>query len=89
MFRNALAIFLIIVAAQPLVSGQTTRTVHLRTTDNVGIAGTWYPVPQTPAPAVLLVHSVERDRSVWASFAAALQKNGLAALAIDLRGYGE
>jgi dienelactone hydrolase len=88
-FRNALAVLLTIVAAQPLVSGQTTRTVHLRTTDNVGIAGTWYPVPQTPAPAVLLVHSVERDRSVWASFAAALQKNGLAALAIDLRGYGE
>ena len=65
------------------------RAVHLRTTDGVGIAGTWYPARQTPAPAVLLVHSVERDRNVWASFAATLQKNGLAALAIDLRGYGE
>ncbi len=88
-FRNALAALLIVLAAQPLVSGQTTRTVHLRTTDNVGIVGTYYPVRQTPAPAVLLVHSVERDRNVWASFAAVLQKNGLAALAIDLRGYGE
>jgi len=55
----------------------------------VGIVGTYYPVQQTPAPAVLLIHSVERDRSVWASFAATLQKNGIAALAIDLRGYGQ
>ena len=89
MFRNALAALLTVLAAQPLVSGQTTRTVHLRTTDNVGIAGTYYPVRQTLAPAVLLVHSVERDRNTWASFAAVLQKNGLAALAIDLRGFGE
>ncbi|MGO9528318.1 MAG: alpha/beta hydrolase [Verrucomicrobiia bacterium] len=88
-FRNALAALLTLLAAQPLVSGQTTRTVHLRTTDNVDIAGTLYPVPHTPAPAVLLVHSVERDRHVWAGFAAVLQKNGLAVLAIDLRGYGE
>ena len=89
MFRNALAALLTVLAAQPLVSGQTTRTVHLRTTDNVGIVGTYYPVRQTPAPAVLLVHSVEKNRNTWASFAAVLQKNGLAALAIDLRGYGE
>jgi len=87
-FRNVLAVFLAIVAP-PLVWGQTARAVHLRTTDNVGIAGTYYPVRQSPSPAVLLIHSVERDRRVWASFAAALQKNGLAALAIDLRGYGE
>ncbi|MGD1019481.1 MAG: alpha/beta fold hydrolase [Verrucomicrobiia bacterium] len=89
MFRNALAALLTLLAAQPLVSGQMTRPVHLRTTDNVGIVGTYYPVRQNPAPAVLLIHSVERDRNVWASFAATLQKNGLAALAIDLRGYGE
>jgi dienelactone hydrolase len=88
-FRNALVALLTVLAAQPLVSGQTTRAVHLRTTDNVGIAGTYYPVRQTLAPAVLLVHSVERDRNTWASFAAVLQKNGLAALAIDLRGFGE
>lgn len=89
MFRIALAILVTLLAAQPSVPGQTSHAVHLRTTDGVGIAGTWYPVNQTPAPAVLLVHSVERDRKVWASFAATLQKNGLAALAIDLRGYGE
>jgi dienelactone hydrolase len=88
-FRNSLVALLTVFAAQPLVSGQTTRTIHLRTTDNVGITGTWYPVRQNPAPAVLLVHSVERDRNVWASFAATLQKSGVAALAIDLRGYGE
>lgn len=87
--RNALAALVIIFAAQPLVSGQTTRTIHLRTTDNVAIVGTYYPVRQKPAPAVLLIHSVDKDRSIWASFAATLQKNGFAAVAIDLRGYGE
>ena len=87
--RNALAILLTVLVAQPLVSGQTTRTIHLRTVDNVSIVGTYYPVRQKPAPAVLLIHSVDKDRSIWASFAATLQKNGFAAVAIDLRGYGE
>jgi dienelactone hydrolase len=89
MFRIALAILVTLLAAQPSAPGQPAGAVHLRSTDGVGIAGAWYPVQQTPAPAVLLVHSVERDRNVWASFAATLQKDGLAALAIDLRGYGE
>ncbi|HVM59631.1 MAG TPA: alpha/beta fold hydrolase [Verrucomicrobiae bacterium] len=89
MLRNVFALFFIVAAAQAPASGQLPRAVHLRTTDNVFIGGTYYPVHQTPAPAVVLVHSVDRDRNVWGSFPALLQRNGLATLAIDLRGYGE
>jgi dienelactone hydrolase len=72
-----------------LAFAQTTRTVRLDTTDDVGIIGTYYPTDQPHAPAVLLIHSILRDRSVWTDFATLLQHNGTAALAIDLRGHGE
>ena len=72
-----------------LASAQTTRTVRLNTPDDVGIIGTFYPTDQPHAPAVLLLHSILRDRSVWTDFATLLQHNGVAALAIDLRGHGE
>ncbi|HXI83330.1 MAG TPA: alpha/beta fold hydrolase [Verrucomicrobiae bacterium] len=72
-----------------LASAQTTRTVRLNTPDDVGIIGTFYPTDQPHAPAVLLLHSILRDRSVWNDFATLLQHNGIAALTIDLRGHGE
>ena len=66
-----------------------TRDVRLTTPDDVGILGTYYPVESSPAPAVLLIHSLGQGRTNWAAFAAALQQNGIAAFAIDLRGHGE
>jgi dienelactone hydrolase len=84
-----LAIFLVIAAVPSLASADTRRTVHLHTTDDIDIIGTYYPIRQTPAPAVLLIHSVARDRSTWDVFAKLLQQNGLATMAIDLRGHGE
>ncbi len=88
MLRKILMGLFFFVAA-PLAFAQTTRTVHLTTTDNVGINGAYYPVDQPHAPAVLLLHSIFRDHTVWADFATLLQRNGIAALAIDLRGHGE
>jgi dienelactone hydrolase len=86
---KTLAVFLVIAAVPSFASADTHRTVHLHTTDDVGIIGTYYPVRQTPAPVVLLIHSVGRERSTWDAFARLLQQNGMAALAIDLRGHGE
>jgi dienelactone hydrolase len=86
---KTLAVFLVIAAVPSFASADTHRTVHLHTTDDVSIIGTYYPVRQTPAPAVLLIHSVGRERSTWDVFARLLQQNGLGALAIDLRGHGE
>jgi dienelactone hydrolase len=87
-FRKTLTALLLSVAAS-LTFAQTTRTVRLNTTDDVGIIGTYYPADQPHAPAVLLIHSIFRDHTVWTDFATLLQHNGIAALAIDLRGHGE
>jgi dienelactone hydrolase len=86
--RKILAVLSLSVTAS-LAFAQTTRTVRLNTTDDVGIIGTYYPTDQPHSPAVLLLHSILRDRSVWTDFATLLQHNGIAALAIDLRGHGE
>jgi len=78
------------IVAMPSVGvADTKRVVHFHTTDNVDIAGTYYPVQQTPAPSVLLIHSVLRSRATWDEFCGVLQQNGIAALAIDLRGHGD
>ena len=68
---------------------QTTRIVRLTTTDDVGIIATYYPSDRDFAPAVLLLHDLNRNRSDWNDFALLLQRNGIAALAIDFRGHGE
>lgn len=79
-----------------LLAGMTTgnaadagRPVRFTTTDNVAIAGAFYEPSRGPAPVVILLHSLGRSRSQWSEFATALQRNGIAALAIDLRGHGE
>jgi dienelactone hydrolase len=87
-FRKALIALFFSVAAS-LAFAQTTRTVRFNTTDDVGIMGTYYPAAQPHAPAVLLLHSIFRDHSVWTDFAMLLQHHGIAALAIDLRGHGQ
>lgn len=79
----------LIVAAASLAVAETQKPVHLRTADGVNIFGTYYPTKVSPAPAVLLIHSIARDRTTWDEFASLLQQNGIAALAIDLRGHGE
>ena len=89
MLRKSLAVLLMVVAARSTAFAETQRTVHFRTTDNVTITGTYYPVKRNPAPTVLLIHSVARNRTVWDEFAKVLQQTGMAALAIDLRGHGE
>jgi dienelactone hydrolase len=85
--KTVVALSLFVTAS--LAFAQATQTVRLNTTDNVEIIGTYYPTDQPHAPAVLLIHSILRNRSVWTDFATLLQHNGIAALAIDLRGHGD
>jgi dienelactone hydrolase len=87
LYKTLVALSLFVTASPAFA--QTTRTVRLDTTDDVGIIGTYYPTDRPHAPAVLLIHSILRERSVWTDFATLLQHNGIAALAIDLRGHGE
>ncbi len=70
------------------VDGRSQR-VSFRTDDGVTIAATWYESSARPAPAVILVHMLNRSRRDWDSFASRLAFAGIGALAIDLRGHGD
>jgi dienelactone hydrolase len=63
--------------------------VSFRTSDGVTIAATWYEPSARPAPAVVLVHMLQRSRRDWDGVASRLADSGIGALAIDLRGHGE
>jgi len=58
------------------------------TPDDVTIVGDWSPAP-TLVGAVILLHMMPLTRASWAVFIRAVNKRGLAGLAIDLRGHGE
>jgi alpha-beta hydrolase superfamily lysophospholipase len=84
------SIFLVVlfaIAADAVAQGY--REIRVTTADDVGIVGTYYNVPARRAPAVVLVHGWQQTRSEWAPLVALLQKAGIAALAIDLRGHGD
>lgn len=63
--------------------------VTLRAEDGVVLAATWYEPADSPAPAVILVHMLHRSRRDWDAAASRLARDGIGALAIDLRGHGE
>lgn len=79
---------LLVPAAMTVVHGRPQR-VSFRTDDGVTIAATWYEPSSRPAPAVVLVHMLQRNRRDWDGLASRLANAGIGALAIDLRGHGE
>jgi dienelactone hydrolase len=68
------------------VEGYSMETVRLMTADNVTLVGSYY---DAPGDGIILLHQFQRNRQSWDSFAKELQQQGLAAIAIDLRGHGE
>jgi alpha-beta hydrolase superfamily lysophospholipase len=81
-------IVLLATAAGALLLARPQR-VSFRTEDGVTIAATWYEPAYRPAPAVVLVHMLQRSRRDWDDVAARLAGAGIGALAIDLRGHGD
>ena len=63
--------------------------VTFRTDDGTTVAGTWYEPASRPAPAVILVHMLQRSSRDWEPLAARLATEGIGALAVDLRGHGD
>lgn len=61
------------------------------TDSGLKIAGTIYRPAEAepPWPGVLLLHMIYGQRQEWEGFARTLAQNGIAALAVDLRGHGE
>lgn len=68
-------------------SGTTTR-ITFKTTDGVSIVGD-YCAPSNAKKVVLLLHMMPAVRQSYAPLSTALNKAGVATLAIDLRGHGE
>lgn len=65
--------------------------IRLEASDGIEIVADYFAPPSgsRPAPGVVLVHMLRVDRSSWAPLIPTLHTDGLAVLAIDLRGHGE
>jgi dienelactone hydrolase len=84
-----LALAAMLLAEVPLALTARPQRVSFRTEDGVTIAATWHEPAYRPAPAVILVHMLQRTRHDWEDLASRLASAGIGALAIDLRGHGE
>lgn len=84
-----MAAILALAGIAGIAVGESATRVTLRTDDGLTLAATWYEPSVRPAPAVILVHMLNRSRREWESFAQRLASEGIGALAIDLRGHGE
>lgn len=62
--------------------------VEFTTDDGVVIVGNWYPV-EAATRVALLLHMMPATKESWSELAKELNRRGLSALAIDLRGHGE
>lgn len=61
--------------------------VTLKTSDEVNLAGDYY--PSESERGVVLLHMMPSDRKSWITLAGKLQEAGFQSIAIDLRGHGE
>ncbi|MGE0463330.1 MAG: alpha/beta hydrolase [Vicinamibacterales bacterium] len=74
--------------AIPCAAEAAGRPVTLSSLDGTTLAGQLYEAASRPAPAVVLVHMLSRSKADWDVMAQELERRGLTALAIDLRGHG-
>ncbi|RPH96277.1 alpha/beta fold hydrolase [candidate division KSB1 bacterium] len=87
--RSFLLVFTVVVIFSAAISVAEAEEIIFATKDSVSIAGSFYPAPVSPAPAVVLVHMLRKNRSSWTDIALTLQKNGFSVLTFDLRGHGQ
>ena len=64
------------------------RGVTLTSLDGTPLTGEMYEASSRPAPGVVLIHMLTRNKGDWDSLANRMQDAGITALAIDLRGHG-
>jgi alpha-beta hydrolase superfamily lysophospholipase len=85
------AVFALLAAMAPHASSPlpAMQRVSLRTEDGVLLAASWYEPATRPAPAVVLVHMLQRNRHDWDLLAFRLAAEGVGTLTVDLRGHGE
>jgi dienelactone hydrolase len=90
MERVAVPLFaaLLLAASVPALA-QRAHRVSLRTADGVTLAATFVEPSHRPAPAVILIHMLTRNRHDWDPLASRLASEGIAVLTFDLRGHGD
>ena len=82
----------LLTASIPVAGGakpDVSQRVTVRTDDGLQLAATFYEASARPAPAVIYVHQLQKARKDWDAVASQLAAEGVAGLAIDLRGHGE
>jgi alpha-beta hydrolase superfamily lysophospholipase len=65
------------------------RPVTIASSDGVTIAGEYFEAVTRPAPAVVLVHMLSRNKGDWGGLPDRIREAGITALTIDLRGHGQ
>lgn len=88
-FRLWLTAALVVAAAVDAFPQARSQRVSFRTTDGVTIAASFYETTRKPAPAVICLHMLTRNRRDWEPVAAQLTTAGIAVLTVDFRGHGE
>ncbi len=82
-------LFILVVALAGQVGADNVRPIKLLTRDDLELAAVYYPVATNSAAAVLLLHGYGKNHEEWRAVAPLFQMNGIAVLAIDLRGQGD
>ena len=66
------------------------QSVEFKSEDGIILAGNLYlPTSENKIPGVILAHMYQNNKQSWDSFARKLAEQGYAALAFDLRGWGD
>ena len=78
----------LLVCAAPLAAFADQRHVDLKAADGTRLKATYYSASK-PGPGVVLLHMCNSQRNTWASLGEQLAKQGIHAVALDYRGYGE
>jgi alpha-beta hydrolase superfamily lysophospholipase len=76
-------------AVTPLPTPAEPQPLVIAAPDGTSLSASFYPPVSQPAPGVLLLHMLGGRKDDWDTFARELQKQGFAALALDLRGHGQ
>jgi alpha-beta hydrolase superfamily lysophospholipase len=82
------AVLLVAACLMPAPTGAAGRPVTLASLDGTSLSGQLYEAAARPSPGVVLVHMLSRSKADWDALAQELERRGITALAIDLRGHG-
>jgi pimeloyl-ACP methyl ester carboxylesterase len=80
-------VFLIACLLASPVHAAGTR-VTFASLDGTALSGEFYEASNRPAPGVVLVHMLSRNKSDWDGLPDRIREAGISVLAIDLRGHG-